>query len=183
VTLTWLIHDVGVWRIDRVFLGAEGGPWISTQTDTDGTHQIADPPIWHRSADGKELTALLNRLGVGLTGVRPSPETHPAASEPAASEAVSASDEVAASPRASASSAREGERTSSTWAEPSRWVWAATGALLGAALTLAAGRRRGGTAGEPGLTSARTPDPDSGIDAVPERPGSETLSSHSPGKP
>ena len=26
VTLTWLIHDVQVWRVDRVYLGAEGGP-------------------------------------------------------------------------------------------------------------------------------------------------------------
>jgi hypothetical protein len=33
VTLTWLVHDVSVWRVDRVYLDAEGGPWIATQSD------------------------------------------------------------------------------------------------------------------------------------------------------
>ena len=30
VTLTWLIHDVEPWRVDRIVL-AKDGPWISTQ--------------------------------------------------------------------------------------------------------------------------------------------------------
>lgn len=64
VTLTWLIHDVSVWRVDRIYLGADGGPWIATQT-TDGVASIWDSPVvWHTSAGGKELSLLLDRLGV-----------------------------------------------------------------------------------------------------------------------
>src|SRR5687767_15865093 len=29
ITMTWLLHDVAVWRVDRVYLTAKGGPWIS----------------------------------------------------------------------------------------------------------------------------------------------------------
>ena len=31
ITITWLIHDVQPWRVDRVYLGGKDGPWISTQ--------------------------------------------------------------------------------------------------------------------------------------------------------
>lgn len=65
VTLTWLIHDVQAWRVDRVYLEADGGPWISTQIATDGSGTIWDTPlVWHTAASGKELAALLDRLGV-----------------------------------------------------------------------------------------------------------------------
>ena len=65
VTLTWLIHDVQVWRVDRVYLDAKGGPWISTQSDISVSGTIWDiPPVWHTAARGKELEALLDRLGV-----------------------------------------------------------------------------------------------------------------------
>ena len=66
VTLTWLIHDVQVWRVDRIYLDAKGGTWISTQSDVSGSGTIWDiPPVWHTAASGKELAALLDRLGVG----------------------------------------------------------------------------------------------------------------------
>ena len=37
--MTWLIHDVAVWRVDRVYLGDEGGPWIATQSDMNDLRQ------------------------------------------------------------------------------------------------------------------------------------------------
>ena len=72
ITVTWLIHDVQVWRVDRIFVDAEGGPWISTQLDTDGE------VIWHKPADGRSLMALLDRLvlspgAVDGSGVEPNP--------------------------------------------------------------------------------------------------------------
>jgi hypothetical protein len=70
VTLTWLMHDVSVWRIDRVYLDADGGPWISTQGDVGSEIDWTKHPTWHRSSDGKALTALLDRLGVGTTAAR-----------------------------------------------------------------------------------------------------------------
>lgn len=67
VTVTWLIHDVQVWRVDRIFADAEGGPWISTQLNLD------DKVFWHRAADGQALTALLDRLVLDPVGVEPDP--------------------------------------------------------------------------------------------------------------
>ena len=31
VTVTWMIHDVEPWWVDRIYLGGDGGPWIATQ--------------------------------------------------------------------------------------------------------------------------------------------------------
>ena len=31
VTVTWLIHDVTPWRVDRIYLEGKGAPWIATQ--------------------------------------------------------------------------------------------------------------------------------------------------------
>ena len=31
ITVTWLVHDVEPWRVDRIYLGGKDGPWISTQ--------------------------------------------------------------------------------------------------------------------------------------------------------
>jgi hypothetical protein len=65
VTLTWLIHDVQVWRVDRVYVRAPGGPWISSQVDLAGSGSIWDSPaVWHTAMDGRRLTSLLDRLGV-----------------------------------------------------------------------------------------------------------------------
>ncbi len=68
VTVTWLIHDVMPWRVDRIYPGDDGVPWISTQVGTE-TGSIWDGPVvWHQpasQADSAELVALLDRLGVG----------------------------------------------------------------------------------------------------------------------
>ncbi len=66
--MTWMIHDVTPWRVDRIYLGGDGAPWISTQLGTE-TGSIWDAPVvWHQpdsQADSAELVALLDRLGVG----------------------------------------------------------------------------------------------------------------------
>jgi hypothetical protein len=62
VTLTWLIHDVQVWRVDRVFLDADGGPWVSTQSSFEGDAIWDTPAVWHAPDRGKELSGLLDRL-------------------------------------------------------------------------------------------------------------------------
>lgn len=65
VTVTWLIHDVQVWRVDRIYLGAPGGPWISTQVAIGENGAIWDSPVaWHTATRGKELTLLLDGLGL-----------------------------------------------------------------------------------------------------------------------
>ena len=116
ITLTWLAHDVAVWRVDRVFLDAPGGPWISTQT-VDGSGDIWDKPAtWHKAERGGELAALLDRLGVG-----PRARTQPPAS-PAA---------VAAPPGGA------GAVTRPSPPDGNGVIWGAAGLTLGAALALA----------------------------------------------
>lgn len=70
ITATWLIHDVSVWRVDRILLDVPGGPMLETQTsDSDGDIWSA-APVRHAPANGQELSALLTRLGLesSLTG-------------------------------------------------------------------------------------------------------------------
>ena len=80
VTVTWLIHDVTVWRIDRIFLaGPAGEPSIVTQTDNGDAatplgsgmfpgDQGNDSALWHRSSDPAALINLLTNLGLLNTG-------------------------------------------------------------------------------------------------------------------
>jgi hypothetical protein len=82
VTLTWLVHDVSIWRVDRAFLDTSGGTWLVTETATD-----AGPPpgtdlwpgqrggqgaVWHRPADPAALLALFVDLGLLRTPAGPS---------------------------------------------------------------------------------------------------------------
>ena len=30
LNVTWLVHDVSIWRTDQLVLGAAGGPWVAT---------------------------------------------------------------------------------------------------------------------------------------------------------
>jgi hypothetical protein len=82
VTVTWLIHDVTPWRLDRIYLGADGGPWIATQEMGESGSIWDSPVVWHRPPSGKELSALLDRLGMGAG--TPAPGAAP--EEPAADE-------------------------------------------------------------------------------------------------
>jgi hypothetical protein len=81
VTVTWLIHDVMIWRIDRVFLAPDPGEmWVVTQfADAEGgTAGPADgmfpgqtggaTAVWHRPADPAALSTLLADLHVTSTG-------------------------------------------------------------------------------------------------------------------
>jgi len=124
VTVTWLIHDVTVWRIDRIFLaGSTGEPWIVTQTENGDPAATAvplgsgmfpgeqgnDSAMWHRSADPAALIALLGKLGLLSAG-----------------ENTEVSDSSAA-PMAAAADVDPPAPTAAPW-------WAIAGLLIGAVL-------------------------------------------------
>lgn len=69
INVTWLIHDVQVWRVDRIFTNASGGPWISTIMVRDDKPVFSQPSVAHRAGDAKELTTLLSALR--LIGSKP----------------------------------------------------------------------------------------------------------------
>jgi hypothetical protein len=130
VTVTWLIHDVSVWRVDRIYLDAPGGPWIATQMSFDGSGDIWSSPVqWHIVTQGKPLMILLTRLGLlGDSAAAPLADVAPPASPAAVPPTTRAATEPAANDRSSGP------------------VWGLAGLALGVAMTVAAlrvaGRRR-----------------------------------------
>lgn len=84
VRVTWLIHDMSVWRVDRIFLTGDA-VWIETRetmnADDDGE------PRWRQPADPTKVREVLTETGVlrddpkptGAASQAPAPET----SEPA----------------------------------------------------------------------------------------------------
>lgn len=137
VTVTWLIHDVQVWRVDRVYLDAEGGPLVATQQALDARSVDQAPVAWIRPAAGKKLAELLDRLG--LAGGGPAPGGGPVPGPQPGDERLEAGPADAAQPPVPAAD--------DTGAPPA--VWVLLGSLLGVTLALSAsrvvaGRRRSG---------------------------------------
>ena len=78
VRLTWLIHDMRVWRIDRVHLTRQDGVWVETVTELTGEGDPFDQPSrWHRAKDDQALTALLANAGLLAADSAPSNPTSP----------------------------------------------------------------------------------------------------------
>ena len=129
VTLTWLIHDVAVWRVDRIFLEAKGGPWISTQLVMNDSGSVYDSPVtWHTAADGPKLSALLDRVGIGA-----------GSGASVGGDAAAVTDGEAPAPAAPPQpEASQPADTGSTGTNG--LLWGLSGLALGAALTLAAVR-------------------------------------------
>ena len=129
VTVTWLVHDVSIWRIDRVLLDATGGPWVVTSTaDAEGavaTDLYPGGPgaSWHRPTNPTALLALLGDLG--LTGQRSagSGAVGSPAADPAVNPALRPAEGAAAAQGASGAGA----------GGDGAWWWAGAGGLLGAA--------------------------------------------------
>ena len=145
ITVTWLIHDMAVWRVNRVFPDAPGGPWVLTSAwDENGT--LPQLGTWSRPDSPKKLVAALDGALEAVADSAGSAhatvtvvETVPAA-EPAAAGVAASS--------ASATAVLVAESTQVT-APPSRPAILVTGAAVGAALVLLAwtcvglvGRRR-----------------------------------------
>ncbi|MFE6177389.1 hypothetical protein [Streptomyces sp. NPDC056464] len=132
INVTWMVHDVAPWRLDRVYPAHKGQDvWIHTaahlDTTTNGT--------WHRAHRPSQLRALFKELGLmgkssskGDAAILP-PDGGTSGTEDGAAgspePATDAADKAtAASP--AASGAREG----------TDWWWALPGAAAGAVLAL-----------------------------------------------
>jgi hypothetical protein len=123
ITVTWMIHDVMPWRVDRIYLNGKDGPWISTQTSPDGASIWESPVVWHQSASGKELVMLLDDLGVGAAA-REAGDFDGVAGAP-----VEAPAEPTTRVAPSAGQADTSSRAVALW-------WAVAGGFVGAAVTL-----------------------------------------------
>ena len=86
VKLTWLIHDVTVWRLDRVMLTRNDGIWIETALKPP---EDDDTARWHRAHDDQALTALLSAAGLLGKQAQP-PGDSPASTTPAVADGTTA---------------------------------------------------------------------------------------------
>ncbi|MFE0625419.1 hypothetical protein ACFW3D_00450 [Streptomyces sp. NPDC058864] len=62
VTLTWLVHDVSVWKVDHVYPDGPGGAWVHSLSPAE-----TGPPdegVWRKAARSEDLRRLLGRLGL-----------------------------------------------------------------------------------------------------------------------
>ncbi len=82
VRLTWMIHDVSVWRIDGIYITQSDGIWISTLIDQgSGNGNLRDRPgRWHRPQNDAALLAVLRSVGILTSNAAPKGDSSPQAS-------------------------------------------------------------------------------------------------------
>jgi hypothetical protein len=114
VRATWLIHDMYVWRIDRIYPEAPGGPWIGTTLTESSPLNGDERIVWYRIADPRGLVRILSNLALHGSAGKPETPTPPPVNEQPATPATAAT------------------------AEPSAltgWRWSVLGLVAGAVLT------------------------------------------------
>lgn len=126
INVTWLVHDVTPWRVDRVFLGEMGQDvWIHTAS------QFHESPngLWHRAEDASNVHKFLFELGVmgETTGSPASSGIYPAPWETDAPATEADQEATAAAPETRAAAAPGGGTD---------WWWAIPGLVAGAAAAL-----------------------------------------------
>lgn len=132
INVTWMIHDVQPWRVDRVY-AAEGvdAVWIHTSTETG-----AEQGTWYRAGKPEELTGLLTKLGLmgakspsggGGAGYPPAWEQDESGAEGSADGAATAAEE----------SEQEPPPVAGDPAATTGWWWSLPGLAAGAALAVA----------------------------------------------
>ncbi|MFC9546699.1 hypothetical protein ACFTXK_18940 [Streptomyces sp. NPDC056956] len=161
INVTWMLHDVSPWRVDRVFPAEDGDVvWIHTE------QRFTEEPttgVWRRAARPGPLRALLKELGLmgpaSEAGTNSAIYPVPWEAEAEAEAGRSGSDDGASGTESdgSAASAQAPPRAA---AGGTGWWWAIPVAATGAVLALLLRpyvtrlpfprRRPGGRGGEPG---------------------------------
>lgn len=148
--LTWLIHDVSIWRTDQVAVSGEG-VWVSSTDVMNG----GDSSPWRAVEDPDAVRKVFDEIGMTGAG-------GPSVSQGDEGAPIAVAEESAAEPEAVAPP--QEERTETTWFSLTGWRWAVPGLLVGA-LAVALLRRRPGPAeprqelvdGEPDRDADRVP--------------------------
>ncbi|MFI8530659.1 hypothetical protein ACIGMX_10450 [Streptomyces aquilus] len=126
INVTWMVHDVSPWRVDRVYPAADSqAVWIHTAANLDESTN----GTWHRAQQPKVLRGLLKDLGVmGKASAGDSAVEYPPPWDTYGgdTEATRSPD-----PTLAASAAR-----SSAAGDATDWWWALPGLAVGAGGTL-----------------------------------------------
>jgi hypothetical protein len=121
INVTWLVHDVSVWRVDRIVLDYKGATWIETQGSLSETIDWDKPGIWHRAKSPEVVRALVTELGlVGKAPAKPQPTV---------------SVEPSAAPAASRAATPPNDGLSGWWLVPALIIGLALGAAARPAFT------------------------------------------------
>lgn len=64
INITWLVHDVSVWRIDHVRLDLAGDILVQTRSPVGAEPGVLTGGEWHVAGDGKTLVDILWRHGI-----------------------------------------------------------------------------------------------------------------------
>ncbi|QIP88542.1 hypothetical protein GLX30_14550 [Streptomyces sp. Tu 2975] len=129
ITVTWMVHDVDPWRVDRVYPGDDRDTvWIHTSTES-GEEQ----GTWHTAQRPGELVELLGELG--LMGEK-SPSGAGAAGYPAPWEQDAGATEEASAGSAVTSAAADRLRPTAASTPTTGWWWSIPGLAAGAGLAL-----------------------------------------------
>ncbi|WP_200301894.1 hypothetical protein [Streptomyces adelaidensis] len=150
VNVTWMVHDVTPWRVDRVYAGVpdSGDIWIHTTLDVGEDTAASDSGVWHRAKQPEWLRNLLT--GLGVMGQAPgSPARGELPSAGSSAEARADTGGTTTDDSAANTSDPTGLTDRARWAIPALGL----GLLLGSGATLllrrAAARRESGPPGEP----------------------------------
>ncbi|MFI8088147.1 hypothetical protein ACIF9R_07485 [Streptomyces sp. NPDC086080] len=124
INVTWMVHDVTPWRVDRIFLGdADEEVWIHTASQLNESSN----GVWHRAEDPTDLHKLL--YGLGLKGERTAPV-------PASGIYPAPWETAQADPAADEGTTAAASGTRAVPAGSTDWWWAIPGVVAGAALAL-----------------------------------------------
>lgn len=64
VRVSWLVHDVSIWRLDQIHLTPDDGIWVETLLDTGSGLPWEAGGHWHRPTSADKLTAALTAAGL-----------------------------------------------------------------------------------------------------------------------
>lgn len=64
INATWLVHDVVVWRVDRIRLDAGPHVWVQTTLTANDRVEFSSEAEWHIASDAATVYEVLGRLGV-----------------------------------------------------------------------------------------------------------------------
>lgn len=144
VNVTWMAHDVHPWKVQQVYVDAEGGPVVATH----GTEVTGDAGqvSWSRVAAADDLQAVLAR--VFDAGSDAGSDAGPDAGSGDGSGDVAAPEPVVVE--------REVPVRETAWFSLAGWRWALPGLVVGAGAVLLLGRRRAPEARQ--VLVDRTPD-------------------------
>ncbi|ALC21354.1 hypothetical protein ACH46N_21230 [Streptomyces pristinaespiralis] len=130
ITVTWMVHDVDPWRVDRLYPGDERDTvWIHTSTESGG-----EQGTWHTAQRPGKLIELLG--GLGLMGEKSPSGGGGGDYPPPWEQDAGATEEAPAGPAGGPPGEDRPRPTAAASTSTTGWWWSIPGLAAGAVLAL-----------------------------------------------